>query len=127
MTRQREGLAQLQRIARLKADLEMRRFAALRGHVDAARATVSRLEGEIEGLYRAERAFSPAEARLTNALAGDCGRALGRAERDLQRLLPAYEVARQAASRALGRAEALGMLQDGLRVKERREQGRLLR
>lgn len=121
MTGKPDALARLQQIARLKSDLEMRRFAAFRAHVEAARSTVHDLEQELEGLFQTGQPFSLAAARLTNALAGDRSRALARAEGELQRLLPGYELARQAAAREFGRAEALGILQADLIARTRRD------
>lgn len=107
MSRKTETLGRLERVARLKSDLEMRRFSAFRAHLMAARARVAHLEDELETVYRSDNPFSVAEARLTNALAGDTSRALIRAEGELSRMLPGFEKARQSAVRAFGRAEAL--------------------
>ncbi len=107
MSRKTETLGKLERVARLKSDLEMRRFSAFRAHLMAARARVTHLEDELEAVYRSETPFSVAEARLTNALAGEASRALIEAEGELARMLPGFEKARQGAVRAFGRAEAL--------------------
>jgi hypothetical protein len=107
MTRKIASLAGVERIARLRSDLEMRRFAAFRAHVDAARDRASQIAQEIEALYRPDVPFSVVEARLVNALAGERSRALLAAERELERMLPGYENARRAAIREFGRAEAV--------------------
>lgn len=125
MSRRQDALGGLERIARLKADLEMRRLAAFRAHVEAARHRVRQLEDELDTLYRAERPFSIAEARLANALAGERSRALLNAEQELARLLPGYEQARQAAAREFGRAEAVHSLRRQLIAEAR--QNRLRR
>lgn len=121
MRRDSEALAGLERIARLKADMEMRRLAAFRAHVEAARHRIGQLEAELEAIYRADRPFSIAEARLTNALAGERSRALLAAEEDLARILPGYELARQAAAREFGRGEAVHALRQDLIAQRRQD------
>ena len=69
MSRKTDALGKLERIARLKSDLEMRRFSAFRAHLIAARERVTRIEGELEAIYRSDSPFSVNEARLTNAIA----------------------------------------------------------
>ncbi len=107
MSRKTRDLDRLERIARLKSDLEMRRFSAFRAHVVAARERVSRIEDELEAIYRSDNAFSVNEARLTNAIACEKSHALLAAESDLQRLLPGFDAARQRAVHEFGRAEVL--------------------
>ncbi len=119
MSRKTEALGKLQRLAQLRSDLEMRRFSAFRAHVTAARARVSALEENLQAIYQSPTAFSVPEARLANALAGECSRALLRAEADLQQMLPAFDAARQAATREFGRAEVLKSLQQETLDEER--------
>lgn len=124
MTSKTASLAGLERIARLKSDLEMRRFAAFRAHVEAARQRIGQIEHELEALYQAETPFSVAEARLVNALAGERSRALLTAERELERMLPGYEQARRAAAREFGRAEAVHGLREDMVAHARLERMR---
>lgn len=119
MSREIQRLAGLGRIARLKADLEMRHFAAYRAHVEAARHRVGQLEEDLRALYLAETPFSIAEAKLANAMAGERSRALAEAEHELARMLPGYEQARQAAAREFGRAEAIRRIRDDLAAEAR--------
>ncbi len=107
MSRKSDALDQLERVARLKSDIEMRRFSAFRSHLVAARERVSRLEEELEGIYDSEDAFSLTAARLTNAMACEKARALLLAEQEVTRMLPGFDAARQQALREFGRAEAL--------------------
>lgn len=107
MSRKTDALGKLERIARLKSDLEMRRFSAFRAHLIAARERVTRIEGELEAIYRSDSPFSVNEARLTNAIACEKSQALLTAEADLQQLLPGFDAARQRAMREFGRAEVL--------------------
>ena len=107
MSRKTEMLGKLERVARLKSDLEMRRFSAFRAHLMAARERVGKLGDELEAVYRSDSPFSIAEARLTNALAGEKSRALMRAEAEVAQMMPGFEIARRGAVRAFGRAEVL--------------------
>ncbi|MBT0780135.1 hypothetical protein [Paracoccus sp. pheM1] len=124
MRQDRDALAGLERIARLKADMEMRRLAAFRAHVEATRHRIGQLETELQAIYRADQPFSVAEARLTNALAGERSRALLAAEEELARILPGYELARQAAAREFGRGEAVQALRKDLEAQARRDRAR---
>ncbi len=121
MRRVSDALAGLERIARLKADMEMRRLAAFRAHVEAARHRIGRLEAELEAIYCSDQPFSIPEARLTNALAGERSRALLAAEDELARILPGYEQVRQAAAREFGRGEAVHALRKDLAGQARRD------
>lgn len=105
-----KDLSRLQRLAQLKSDLEMRRFSAYREHVVAAQARISGIEQELQAVFNSPEAFSIQEARLANALAGEHSRALVKAERELQQMLPGFEVARRAAMREFGRVEVLKSL-----------------
>lgn len=124
MSRKTDSLAGLERIARLKSDLEMRRFAAFRAHVEAARERIGRIEQDLEALYQTKAVFSVAEARLVNTLAGEHSRALLTAERELERMLPGYEQARRAAAREFGRAEAVHGLREDLIAQSRLDRAR---
>lgn len=124
MSRKTDSLTGLARIARLKADLEMRRFAAFRAHVEAARLRIGQLEHELQALYRAEDAFSIHEARLVNALAGERSLALLNAERELERMLPGYEQARRDAAREFGRAEAVLAVRNEMVAQTRQDRTR---
>ncbi|MGA0613259.1 hypothetical protein [Paracoccus sp. KR1-242] len=121
-----ESIARLADLARLKSDLEMRRFAAYRAHVEAARARITTLTEELQALYDSEAAHSLSGARLANALAGDRSRALGRAEVELEQMMPGYQAARGAALREFGRVQALEDLHaretDARRLKVQRKQ-----
>ena len=127
MSRKTEMLGKLERVARLKSDLEMRRFSAFRAHLMAARARVEDLGDELEAVYRSDNPFSVAEARLTNALAGETSRALIKAEGELARMLPGFEKAMHSAARAFGRAEALKDLRSAAHDDDKLDQARRLR
>lgn len=107
MSRKADALKRLERVARLKSDIEMRRFSAFRAHLVAARAHAARLEGELELVYASDDPFSLNAARLTNAIACEKARALLAAEQEITRMMPGFDAARQRALREFGRAEAL--------------------
>ncbi|AGT07455.1 hypothetical protein [Paracoccus aminophilus] len=113
------ALARLERLARLRSDIEMRRFSAFRTSVEAARGRISAREEELGALFRSDAPFSLAEARLTNAMTIDHLREIRREEEELRRILPRYETARQAALRAFGRAEVMGKIRQDLVTDER--------
>ena len=107
-------LAELQRLAQLKSDLEMRRFSAFRSRVDVAQAQIRAIEQDLRDIYASKGEFSIEEARLANALAGERSRALLRAELALEQMLPSFEVARQATVREFGRVEVLRSVRQDL-------------
>lgn len=100
-------LAQLERIARLKAEQELKKLAAFSLHMNAARQRVDGLQQALDQSYRSVAPLSVSEARMANAQAGRAARELRRADQDLARMTPRFEVARQDAAREFGRAEAL--------------------
>lgn len=111
MSRKADALNRLERVARLKSDIEMRRFSAFRAHLVAARERVFSLEGELEVIYASDDPFSLTGAQLTNAFACEKARALLIAEQEVTRMLPGFDAARQRALREFGRAEALRNMQ----------------
>lgn len=107
MVADRQKLAALERIARLKAERELQRFAAFSAHMMAARQRVDGLEAVLEQSYRSAAPLGISEARMANAQAGRAARELRRADQELARLQPRFEAARQDAAREFGRAEVL--------------------
>lgn len=103
-------LAKLQDLAQLRSDIEMRRFSVYRAHVAAAQSRIADIRGQLQDLYESDAAFSVAQARLANALAGDHARALSRAEADLARIMQGFMAARTAAIREFGRLRVLDSL-----------------
>lgn len=103
-------LAALEQIARLKADRELRKFAAFNQHMTAARQRVDHLQGVLEQSYRHPAPLSLPEARVANAQAGRAARELRVADRELERLTPRFEQVRRETAREFGRAEALRQL-----------------
>ncbi|RJL07562.1 hypothetical protein D3P06_00380 [Paracoccus aestuarii] len=100
-------LKQLERIARLKAERQLKSFAAFNAHMTAARNRVGALHTSLEQSYDSAAPLTLPEARVANAQAGRAARELRQADQDLQRMTPRFEVARQQAAREFGRAEVL--------------------
>lgn len=103
-------LARLQRIARIKAEQELKKLAALTQHVEAARQRVDAARMALDQSYRSDAPLALGEARMANAQAARAARDMTRAEDELQRMQPVYEAARQVAAREFGRAEVLAEL-----------------
>ena len=100
-------LKALERLARIKADRELKKFAAFSAHVTAARARVDGFQTALLQAHEAQAPLSLPEARAANAQAGRAARQLIQADAELARMLPRFEVARRQASREFGRAEVL--------------------
>lgn len=103
-------LARLERVARLKADMELKRFAAFRRHVAGLHAESQRLEAELLAEAARGAPASVVEARMAHALTRHTAGERLAVEGELDRLTPAFEAARQAAVREFGRAEVIAEL-----------------
>lgn len=112
-------LQALERLSRLKADLELRRFSAFRAHVQAVQATAEGMRAELAEAAAAPPGTAVADWRAAHALVGYRAEALRRAEADLDRMRPGLTAAHQAAARAFGRTEALRRLQEDLAAADR--------
>ena len=99
-------LALLERIARLKAERELKKFAAFNTHMVKAREKVETCQAALRQSYESD-ALTVAEARIANAQAARSAYELNRAFADIQRMTPRFERARAAAAREFGRAEVL--------------------
>lgn len=105
-----QALLALGQIARLKAEQELKKLAAFRGHVLAAHQRADASRAAMTQSYTAAAPLSVAEARMANAQAGRAARELARAEHDLRQMQPRFELLRGQAAREFGRAEALNEL-----------------
>lgn len=119
MSRKTQQMAQLARIARAKADLELRRYAGYRGHADAMRRHIESARDELTQAMAAPPTDAMDQWRLATALVGYRAGQLHRAEEALLRMQPALAAARAAAATAFGRAEAIAELR---RLTVRQEQ-----
>ncbi|MEE2860122.1 MAG: hypothetical protein ACU0HS_11505 [Paracoccus sp. (in: a-proteobacteria)] len=114
-------LAQLERIARLRAERQLKHFAAFNAHMTAARQRVDALQVSLAQSYDSTAPLTLPEARIANAQAGRAARELRHADHEVQRLEPRFEAARQVAAREFGRAEVLLGLGDAERQRRRKE------
>lgn len=103
-------LARLERVARLRADTELKRFAAFRRHVAGLRAESQRLEAELLAEAARGAPATVAEARMAHALTRHTAGERLAAEGEIDRLAPAFAAARLAAVREFGRAEVIAEL-----------------
>lgn len=107
MVKRSEQLAALEKIARMKAERELKKFAAFSSHMLSAQHRSSALRAALEQSYHSAAPLSVSEARMANAQAGRAARDLRRSEHEIQRLMPKFEAARRDAAREFGRAEVL--------------------
>lgn len=107
MVSQSASLADLERIARLKAEQELKKLAAFSVHMSAARQRVEAMQAALDQSYRSVAPLTVSEARMANAQAGRAAREMRRADQELARMQPRFEAARKDAAREFGRAEAL--------------------
>ncbi|MDP0925761.1 hypothetical protein Q0601_01110 [Paracoccus onubensis] len=107
MVNRSSDLTRLERIARLKAERELGKFAAINAHMAAARQRVSAMRQTLEQSYRNRAPLSLPIARIETAQAGRVARELWMAEQDAERLKPGFERIRHAAMQEFGRAEVL--------------------
>lgn len=121
MSRTTDRLEQLRQLAKLRSDMELRRFSAFRNHVTAMRDKIDGLQQDLAALYDVDAAFSVPEAQLVNAMAGDLARQMIRTETELQQMLPGFEAARQDAVREFGRADVLKQIRKNL-IAEQKQQ-----
>lgn len=119
MSRRDQQMAELARIARLQADLELRRYAGYRSHAEAMRRHVDDAREELAAAMAAPASDALDQWRLATALVGYRAGQLHQAEEALLRMKPALDAARAAAATAFGRAEAIAELR---RLTARQEQ-----
>lgn len=105
-----DALAALERLARLRAELELKKLSALRAHVDAAQQRVAASRAAMTQSFAADAPLGVAEARMANAQAARAARELTRADRDLRQIEPRFRAMQKQAAREFGRAEALAEL-----------------
>jgi len=117
-------LSRLERVARLKADLELKKFAAFRRHVAALQGEAGRLQAALLEEYARGAGGTVADMRLAHACTRQAAAAHLAAEAELQRLSPAFEAARCAAKREFGRAEVIAAIGRKRRVEARTRAGR---
>ena len=107
MVKSSRDLKKLEQVARLKAEIELKKFAAFSNHMTAARARVDSLQVALTQCYQSVAPLTLSDARIANAQAGRSARELDQAHAELARMQPRFDAARQVAAREFGRAEAL--------------------
>lgn len=104
-------LGQLARLARIKADADLRRYSAYRAQAEAMQRQVDSLRAELSAAIATPVSDGPEQWRLTTALVAYRTGQAQRGEVALARMKPGLEAAQRAAAQAFGRAEALAQLQ----------------
>lgn len=110
MSRVINQLGQLERLARIKADRELRRFAAFRAQSQAMAAQINAARGDLAAAAAVPVPDLLTQWQMTTAIVGYHAHHLHRAEAEMERLRPGLDAARTAAALAFGRAEALAEL-----------------
>lgn len=123
MKKKIQMLTRLAKLADMRADIELKRFAAFRNHVDAVGRQLTEHQNRLGHLFAQDDAFLVAGARLASMEAGRLASEIGRLDAELVRLRPGFDAARDRAMREFGRARALEQLADGLREEVRKGSG----
>ena len=124
MSRTTNRLGQLERLARIKADRELRRYSAFRAQADAMRQHVDGFRDDLAQAVSVPGSDAPSQWQFAVALVGYRADQLPRAEQELDRLRPGLDAARAAATTAFGRAEALAQLRRMTLQKDRQDRQR---
>ena len=120
-----DQLGRLARIARVKADGELRSYSARRAQAEAMQRQLDSVRAELAQAVALPAApDAPAQWQQITAMVGYRSEQLRQAEIALARIRPGLETARQAAVRAFGRAEALSQLQALTRAQVRLDRQR---
>lgn len=112
-------LARLQRLAQLRADMQMRKFSVFRTHMTALQTRMEQLQAQMRAGYATEGAFSIIDARQSHALTRAAAQELRRCEAELAGLRPRFEAMRAQAVREHGRAGVLSHLHDRTAAEQR--------
>lgn len=107
MVKAGNDLVALERLARIRAEQELKKFAAFNQHMTALRNRVTQSERVLEDSYKSLAPLSVPEARMANAQAARAAREYQHAKREIEQISPRFEEMRLMASREFGRAEVL--------------------
>lgn|GEM_PF-6493243 len=124
MSRRTEQLGQLARLARIKADADLRRYSAYRTQAEAMQRQVDALRAELSAAIATPASDALEQWRLTTALVAYRTGQAQRGEVALARMKPGLDAAHRAAAQAFGRAEALAQLQRLAQEEERKKDDR---
>ena len=112
MSKESDNLAKLARLAQIRSDLELKRFAAFRAHVTAVTTELQAHRDTLSDLYNRAESFSLEGARLANLDSGRLAQKINQLETELARLTPGFDQARHRAVQEFGRLQVLGSLSD---------------
>lgn len=121
MSRKTDQLGKLARIARLKADTDLRRYCAYRAQADALQRQVDVIRAELAEAIATPLSDALDQWRLTTALVAYRTGQAQRSEAALTRMKPGLDAAHRAALLAFGRAEALLQVQHQTLSQEKAE------
>lgn len=107
MKKTAKQLEQLERLAQIRSDMELKRFAAFRVHMDSLAAHSLQMREKLKVAYAYNAAFSVPEAQLANREAGRLAMSAAQLQTEIDRLRPSFDVARQRALREFGRVQVL--------------------
>lgn len=124
MNQKTRQLGQLAKIARVKADTELRKYASYRSQAEAMRGQVELVRAELSEALAAPTSEALETWSMATALVGYRTGQVHRAETMLTSMQPALEAARSAAVKAYGRAEAMTQLQRMTLARERLDRQR---
>jgi len=119
VSRESQQLGKLARIARLRADADLRRYSAYRAQAEAMQRQLDAVRAELSEAIATPGSDALDQWRLTTALVTYRTGQTQRCEAALAGMKPGLEAAHRAAVLAFGRAEALSQLQE-LRITEER-------
>lgn len=113
MVSRQDKLAQLARLAKLKSELELKRFAAFSSNVAATRQRIDRQDAAVDWFRESQAPASLADGNLASLRMGEAAREAARARAELAAMLPRFDLARQRAAVEFGRADVLRRLAEG--------------
>lgn len=103
-------LERLGQLAQIRSDIELKRFAAFRLHMDSLAAHCLQMRERLKTVYTHDTAFSVPEAQLANREAGRLAMGAAQLQTEMDRLRPSFDFARQRALREFGRVQVLERL-----------------
>ena len=120
MVKKADKLDALARIANLKAELELRKYAAFRANMQVLQQRLDSLGRQIGAIHAQPAPQNVAQLRAMADQAHRLTQSLLRAEAEMSQLQPRFDAMRQQATAAWGRAEVLRKLADQTRAQARK-------
>ncbi|MFI0396489.1 hypothetical protein [Paracoccus jiaweipingae] len=119
MVKKADKLDELARVANLKAEQELRKYAAFRANMQALHQRLDGLGQQIGAVHAQPAPQNVAQLRAAADQAHRLTQSLLRAEAELAQLQPRFDAMRQQAASAWGRVEVLRKLADQTRAQAR--------